>query len=31
MDKDGKIRYNHLQFIVTQEELKKVYKLLKSF
>jgi len=31
MDEDGKIRYNYLQFIATQEELKRVYKLLKSF
>ena len=31
MDKDGKIKYNYLQLIATQEELKKVYKLLKSF
>jgi len=31
MDKDGKIRYNYLQFTVTHEEPKRVYKLLKSF
>jgi len=31
MDNDGKIRYNYLQLIVTQEELKRVYKLLKRF
>jgi len=31
MDKDGKIRYNYLQFIATYEELKRVYKLSKSF
>ena len=31
MDKDGKIRYNYLQLIVTQEKLKRIYKLLKSF
>jgi len=31
MDKDGKIRYNYLQLIATQEELERVYKLLKSF
>jgi len=31
MDKNGKIRYNYLQLIITYKELKKVYKLLKSF
>ena len=31
MDKDSKIRYNYLQLIATQEELERVYKLLKSF
>jgi len=31
MDKDGKIKYNHPQLIVTHEELKQVYKSLKSF
>jgi len=31
VDNNGKIRYNYLQFIATQEELKRVYKLLKSF
>ena len=31
MDNDRKIRYNYLQLIATQEELKRVYKLLKSF
>ena len=31
MDKNGKIRYNYLQLIVTHKELKQVYKSLKSF
>jgi len=31
IDNDGKIRYNYLQLIVTQEELERVYKSLKSF
>jgi len=31
MDNNGKIRYNYLQLIVTQEEPERVYKLLKSF
>jgi len=31
MDNNSKIRYNHLQLIATQEELERVYKLLKSF
>jgi len=31
IDNDGKIRYNYLYLIATQEELKKIYKLLKSF
>jgi len=31
MDNDGKIRYNYPQLTVTQEELKRIYKLLKSF
>jgi len=31
MDNDGKIRYNYLQLAVTQEELERVYKSLKSF
>jgi len=31
IDKDGRIRYNHLQLVATYKELKKVYKSLKSF
>jgi len=31
MDNDGKIKYNYLQLIATQEELERVYELLKSF
>jgi len=31
MDKDGKIKYNYLELIATHKELKRVYKLLKSF
>jgi len=31
MDNNGKIRYNYLQLIATQEKLERVYKLLKSF
>jgi len=31
MDNNGKIRYNYLQLTVTQEELKRIYKSLKSF
>ena len=31
MDNDGKIRYNYLQLTATQEELERVYELLKSF
>jgi len=31
MDKDSKIRYNYLQLIATYKELKRVFKLLKSF
>jgi len=31
MDNNGKIRYNYPQLTVTQKELEKVYKLLKSF
>jgi len=31
IDNNGKIRYNYLQLIATQEELERIYKLLKSF
>ena len=31
MDNDSKIKYNYLQLTVTQEELERIYKLLKSF
>jgi len=31
IDNDGKIKYNYLQLTVTQEELERVYKSLKSF
>ena len=31
IDNNGRIRYNYLQLIATQEEPKRVYKLLKSF
>ena len=31
MDNNGRIRYNYLQLIATQEELERVYKLLKSY
>jgi len=31
MDEDRKIKYNYLRLIATQEELKQIYKLLKSF
>jgi len=31
MDNNGKIRYNYPQLIATQEELERVYELLKSF
>ena len=31
MDNNGKIRYNYLQLVATYKELKKIYKLLKSF
>jgi len=31
IDKDGKIKYNHLQLAAIYKELERVYKLLKSF
>jgi len=31
IDNNGKIRYNYLQLIATQEELERIYKSLKSF
>jgi len=31
MDNNSRIRYNYSQLIATQEELERIYKLLKSF